>query len=198
MPSAGAVTPVAMPPGSRGGCVSVPEITDTAHYVKLSQMRGVPPDQPLIPADAQSLAAEAAPTSDGLVAMSFEGSGSLQFLGAFEVPWYPLAVAHYGSPDLSTSTMFTGFIVAGGVIVRQAPTAGGDAVRMAEEIGPRAQIVDVGPYKAALVLGDEIATGARGLGIYWSDGERDWAVMASLTHVDPLDLLKFARSLYCN
>lgn len=102
---------------------------------------------------------------------------------------------YYAPTPIGETTRLTDVIAEGGMLIVQRRAAGVDAALVQEEIGDRALIVDVGPHDAALVWADPLAKGVRPYNLYWSDGERDWSLIAGLT--TPESVVAVARSIYC-
>lgn len=107
----------------------------------------------------------------------------------------PAVVRYYSDSPWDSGTTFTEFIAAGGVILRLQAPAGMDAQYIADAVGRRATLVDIGPYTGALVHADPISSkGERPYYLTWSDGERDVQLIAL---VSGAEMVNTARSSYC-
>lgn len=84
----------------------------------------------------------------------------------------------------------------GGVLILERKGGGGEVVASAKHTyGKAAALVQIGPYEGVLAHGDEMASGLRAFGLWWSDGRTDWSMRSGLA--DPRDTVELARSMVC-
>lgn len=80
-------------------------------------------------------------------------------------------------------------------VVEERAARGGTADVAMETMQGRGTLVRVGSYDAAIVLSTPISSGVKTTNLYWSDGTRDWTIIANL---EPSETLDLARSIYCD
>jgi len=102
---------------------------------------------------------------------------------------------YYGVDAIGDTATLDDFLATGGVLVNQWKSDGQTAQTVFDSVGKRAVPVAVGPYPAAMVHGDEIQTKIRPFGLYWSDGTRDFSILAGVDR--PETVIDLARSIYC-
>ena len=108
----------------------------------------------------------------------------------------PGAHVFYGPSSIEPGEPLPFFVRRGGSVVRQELTDGQNARVVKETLGDRAVIVRVGQSEAALVHADPSEpSDFRPYHLYWSDGTRDWSIIAGVT--DPRTVIDFAREIYC-
>jgi len=101
----------------------------------------------------------------------------------------------YGDAAVEPDVSLAGYRLGGGVALIAEATTGRDAAFLFRDVGERAGLVKVGAYDAALLHGDEMATGRRAWGLYWSDGTTDYNATGEIS---PQALIRFVRSIYCS
>lgn len=101
----------------------------------------------------------------------------------------------YSAKRISDSDTIEELFNAGGILVVQAVPTGRDGDSMKENVGKRASLVEVGPYRAALVHAEPWVSGVRAYNLYWSDGKHDWSIQGATA--TPEEVIDLARSLYC-
>jgi hypothetical protein len=101
---------------------------------------------------------------------------------------------YYSPEPVDVTTTLSDVIAAGGMLLLEGTDDGMDAETVATEVD-RAVIVKVGPHDAALIWGDPVHHGVRAYSLFWSDGERDFAVRSGFP--TPEIAVSVAQSLYC-
>lgn len=186
---------VATPHGSgREGCTAsdLGALKDDG-YIRSDQQRGRAPLTPL--------------TSFGEVV---DGVGSIQGvsyqpLAPRETPTLPLSLAMsqpagdiialiYSPKPLADGASRLDLYANGGLMVLQQPAELPDGKTVFDSTERNRWLFRVDAHDAALIWGDEVASGVRPFGLYWSDGERSWSIVGTQ---GPDILIDMARSIYC-
>jgi len=102
---------------------------------------------------------------------------------------------YYANDSILAKTTASDFLAAGGVVLNEHQPDGRDAQTISDTVGKRAMPVTVGSFHGVLIHGDEVKAGVRPYGLYWSDGEREFSLLAGVK--DPAPIIDFARSIYC-
>lgn len=174
----------------------LPPISDV--FTSYGSMRSHSREQPLIPADVEDLGADRQPDGFGVSASLPPGTVELKRINGWESDRPQIAVGLFGDVQIRDGMTFSGFQLLGGVVVKELPTYGVDAERVVAEVGARAQVLQLGKQRVAMVVGDEtLGPGDRQLGLFWSDGTEDWSAVASLSRISPEALLTLVAGLYC-
>jgi hypothetical protein len=158
--------------GPERGCSEVApgDIFESTNYTPASQQRR-PPGGPINPTGAQSgpaLVRGTLPTTiDGLPLQWFSHSAAGTFAYYWDLPIEP------------TTTVDT-FGGSRGVEFQVVPRDGGSsfASMLLAEFGDRATPVEVGPFDGALTWHDPDVNGLRRHGLYWSDGQVHYSLIA--------------------
>jgi hypothetical protein len=111
----------------------------------------------------------------------------------------PPAYATFLSREpIGASTTLTKLIASGGAIIIERPTEPGPTIveRASAWLKAGAVPVKIGDYDGVISHGDEIASGVRPFGLWWTDGEHDWSIRAGFD--DGRDVIELARSMVCD
>lgn len=102
--------------------------------------------------------------------------------------------AYYSAKPIGPQDTFLDVVAAPGVVLTMAEATGIDADRVLQTVGDRADIIDVGPYKAALTHSSTYANGVRTFNLYWSDGAVDYGLVVNSSAKEAIET---AQSIYC-
>lgn len=104
--------------------------------------------------------------------------------------------AYYAPSPLREDTTLHDLINSGGFLLVQRRTIGHDG-EFVDGQSSRAELVQVGPYIAALIWGDPPAHGVRrSYTLYWSDGTYDFTLKTGFDSAEPA--VSVARSMHCS
>jgi hypothetical protein len=101
---------------------------------------------------------------------------------------------YYARDPIELGTTISDLYRDGGVYLSESEMSGQDAKLVVETVGDAAEVNQVGPFDAALVLSSPFSGGFRTWNLYWSDGKVDYALIGN---VAPEDLIAFAQAMFC-
>lgn len=103
--------------------------------------------------------------------------------------------AYYSSAPIKQTDTFLDVIGHSGAIFIASSTTGTGAQRVVDTVGQRANVIQVGPYQAALTHSSTYPNGVRTYNLYWSDGTLDYSL---IVNGSAAEAIQTAQSLYCS